>query len=185
MRKDQLFEDRTERATSRTFKKTGSFKKGKIANFRIYKTTFEGKGNWANARFPTPSPFFSSINFEGYPLPEIPVSSAPERSAVSKRKIALAPTRQCSIETKSVCKAVLKWSVKLKSAAEQRDICPLRGYPARHPNIVTRFFTFVKEKFKIIYKKTRRMSVPRGHLSGLATTRPVPIGTDDWFWGTK
>ena len=142
--------------------------------------------------FPNPH-FFSSINFEGYPLPDFPRTPSPQRlcavqyrneikrvrqihSAVSKRSLSV---RQCQTDVYSASLRRSRLIHRLSTAAQRRDICPLCGYPARHPNIVAHFFKFVKKKFKKIYKKTRRLSVPRGHLSGLATNCPVPIGTAD------
>ena len=142
--------------------------------------------------FPNPH-FFSPRNIGGHPLPEIQGTTSPQRlsavqcrndishgrqtgSAVSKRSLSV---RQCQTDVYRSSLRRSRLIHRLSTAAQRRDICPLCGYPARHPSIVAHFFKFVKKKFKKIYKKTRRLSVPRGHLSGLATNCPVPIGTAD------
>ena len=85
MRKDQLFEDRTERATSRTFKKTEFFKKGKLEIFGFTRPPSRARDFEQMQEIPPPH-FFSSINFEGYPLPDFYRTLSPQRlSAVQYR----------------------------------------------------------------------------------------------------
>ena len=58
MRKDQLFEDRTERATSRTFKKTEFFKKGKLQIFGFTRPPSRARDFEQMQEIPPPHLFF-------------------------------------------------------------------------------------------------------------------------------
>ena len=122
--------------------------------------------------FPPPH-FFSPIQFGGSPLPDCFVKAL--RAAVQFR----------SDDSKCVCasSAVPKRSkVCLWDSATFVPFWRVFHIPPPTLLLYHKFLrlsiTFLK-KFKFFNKKTRRLSVPRGHLSGLATTCSVPIGTDD------
>ena len=165
MRKDQIFkiEPRRENInrTSRPFKITATFQKeGKNANFRINKDHLLRIGKLRLFKISHPHSFFRQLILRDTPCLSALCARVEKRSGKTKRFSA-------KVRKRSKCKVYLG-EADLSTGYPQVSC----GYPARHPSIVARFFTLVKGKFKIIHKKTRRLSVPRGHLSGLASSVP-------------